>query len=114
MARWTLRSLASWAAAPDEALRFLNSALLGEGLEGRFVTVAYLLLTLDTGTAHVSVACAGHPPPLLVPPAGDPRAIPSRGTVLGIWPDIRLQTTELALGRGDTILLYTDGVSDPG
>jgi serine phosphatase RsbU (regulator of sigma subunit) len=34
--------------------------------------------------------------------------------VLGIWPDIRLQTTELALDRGDTILLYTDGVSDPG
>jgi serine phosphatase RsbU (regulator of sigma subunit) len=114
MARWTLRSLASWAVGPDEALRFLNRALLGEGLEGRFVTVAYLLLTLENGTAHVSLACAGHPPPILVPAAGDPRALPSRGTVLGIWPDIRLQTTELALERGDTILLYTDGVSDPG
>jgi serine phosphatase RsbU (regulator of sigma subunit) len=114
MARWTLRSLASWAAGPDEALRFLNRALLGEALEGRFVTVAYLLLTLENGRAHVSLACAGHPPPILVPAAGDPRALPSRGTVLGIWPDIRLQTTELALDRGDTILLYTDGVSDPG
>ncbi len=114
MARWTLRSLASWAVGPDEALRFLNRAMLGEDLEGRFVTVAYLLLTLENGTARVSLACAGHPPPILVPAGGDPRAVPSRGTLLGIWPDIRLQTTELALQHGDTILLYTDGVSDPG
>ncbi|HEX3688905.1 MAG TPA: SpoIIE family protein phosphatase [Solirubrobacteraceae bacterium] len=114
MARWTLRSLASWSVGPDEALRFLNRAMLGEDLGGRFITVAYLLLTIEDGTARVSVACAGHPSPILVPSAGDPRLLPSRGTLLGIWPDIRLQTTELALEHGDTILLYTDGVSDPG
>jgi serine/threonine protein phosphatase PrpC len=71
--------LASWSVGPDEALRFLNRAMLGESLEGRFITVAYL-----------------------------------RGTLLGVWPDIRLQTMELTLEHGDTILLYTDGVSDPG
>jgi serine phosphatase RsbU (regulator of sigma subunit) len=114
MARWTLRSLASWSVGPDEALRFLNRAMLGEGLEGRFITVAYMLLTLEDGTARVSLACAGHPPAILVPSSGDARVLPSRGTLLGIWPDIRLQTTELALAPGDTVLLYTDGVSDPG
>ena len=114
MARWTLRSLASWSVGPDEALRFLNRAMLGESLEGRFITVAYLLLTLENGTARVSLACAGHPPPILVPASGDPRELPSRGTLLGVWPDIRLQTIELTLEHGDTILLYTDGVSDPG
>jgi serine phosphatase RsbU (regulator of sigma subunit) len=114
MARWTLRSLASWSVGPDEALRFLNRAMLGEDLAGRFITVAYLLLTIENGTARVSLACAGHPPPILVPALGDPRLLPSRGTLLGIWPDIRLQTTELALDHGDTILVYTDGVSDPG
>jgi serine phosphatase RsbU (regulator of sigma subunit) len=114
MARWTLRSLASWSVGPDEALRFLNRAMLGESLEGRFITVAYLLLTIENGTARVSLACAGHPPPILVPASGDPRELPSRGTLLGVWPDIRLQTMELTLEHGDTILLYTDGVSDPG
>ena len=114
MARWTLRSLASWSVGPDEALRFLNRAMLGEDLAGRFITVGYMLLTVENGTARVSLACAGHPPPILVPSAGDPRLLPSRGTLLGVWPDIRLQTTELALEHGDTILLYTDGVSDPG
>jgi serine phosphatase RsbU (regulator of sigma subunit) len=114
MARWTLRSLASWSVGPDEALRFLNRAMLGEDLEGRFITVAYLLLTIEDGVAHVALACAGHPPPILVPASGEPRVLPARGTLLGIWPDIRLQTTELALEHGDTILLYTDGVSDSG
>jgi serine phosphatase RsbU (regulator of sigma subunit) len=114
MARWTLRSLASWSVSPDEALRFLNRAMLGEDLQERFITVAYLLLTVEDGAARISLACAGHPPPILVPASGDPRTLPSRGTLLGIWPDIRLQTTELALQPGDTILLYTDGVSDPG
>ena len=114
MARWTLRSLASWSVSPDEALRFLNRAMLGEDLDGRFITVAYVLLTVENGAARVSLACAGHPPPILVPASGDPRALPSRGTVLGVWPDIRLQTTELALEHGDAIVLYTDGVSDPG
>ena len=114
MARWTLRSLASWSVGPEEALRFLNRAMLGEDLAGRFITVAYLLLTIENGSARVSLACAGHPPPILVPSVGDPRLLPSRGTLLGIWPDIRLQTTELALEHGDTIVLYTDGVSDPG
>jgi serine phosphatase RsbU (regulator of sigma subunit) len=99
---------------PDEALRFLNRAMLGESLEGRFITVAYLLLTLEDGTARVSLACAGHPPPILVPASGDPRVLPSRGTLLGVWPDSRLQTMELTLEHRDTILLYTDGVSDPG
>jgi serine phosphatase RsbU (regulator of sigma subunit) len=114
MARWTLRSLASWAVSPDEALRFLNRAMLGEDLEGRFITLAYLLLTIEDGKARVSVACAGHPPPILVPASGEPRVLPARGTLLGIWPDIRLQTTELGLAHGDAIVVYTDGVSDPG
>ena len=114
MARWTLRSLASWAVGPDEALRFLNRTMLGEDVEGRFITVAYMLLTVENGAARASLACAGHPPPILVPSSGDPRVLPARGTLLGIWPDIRLQTTELALNHGDAILLYTDGVSDPG
>ena len=86
MARWTLRSLASWAVGPDEALRFLNRAMLGEDLEGRFITVAYLLLTVENGTAQVSLACAGHPPPILVPAAGDPRLLPRGARCWGSGP----------------------------
>ncbi len=49
-----------------------------------------------------------------MPASGQPQALPAHGTLLGIWEDIRLQTIELTLEHGDTVLLYTDGVSDPG
>jgi serine phosphatase RsbU (regulator of sigma subunit) len=114
MARWTLRSQALAGAAPQDALRFLNRAMLGLDIGARFVTVAYLVLTVDGGEAGVSLACAGHPPGILVPASGVPEVLPARGTLLGIWPDIRLETSQVHLAHGDGIVLYTDGVSDPG
>jgi serine phosphatase RsbU (regulator of sigma subunit) len=114
MARWTLRSQAMSGAGPVEALRFLNRAMLTLDLKGRFITVAYLMLTLDGSRAQASLACAGHPPGILVTSRGEARSLPARGTLLGIWPDIRLEESEFALGHGDSIVLYTDGVSDTG
>ena len=114
MARWTLRSQAMASAAPAEALHFLNRAMLALDLHGRFITVAYMLMTVHGDHAEISLACAGHPPPIVVPASGPPRAATARGTLLGIWPDIRLNTAQLRLEHGDGIVLYTDGVSDPG
>ncbi|MGA9857177.1 MAG: SpoIIE family protein phosphatase, partial [Solirubrobacteraceae bacterium] len=114
MARWTLRSLAGSPVTPVEALQFLNRTMLGLDLDGRFITVAYVLLTVEADGARASLACAGHPPAIFVPSDGAPAQLPARGTLLGIWPDIELETCEVELGRGDGIVLYTDGVSDPG
>jgi serine phosphatase RsbU (regulator of sigma subunit) len=114
MARWTLRSLAGSPVAPDDALRFLNRSMLRLDLNGRFITIAYLLLTAGKTETYGVLACAGHPPGLFVPAEGDTTPLPARGTVLGIWPEITVQTSEVRLGPGDAVLLYTDGVSDPG
>jgi serine phosphatase RsbU (regulator of sigma subunit) len=114
MARWTLRSLAATPVAPSDALRFLNGAMLNLDLNGRFITIAYLLLTLDGDGAHVSLACAGHPPGILVPAVGEPSVLSASGTLLGVWPDITLNACDIDLAQGDSVVLYTDGVSDPG
>ncbi len=114
MARWTLRSQAEPAMAPDEALRFLNDTMLRQELGVRFITVAYLLVTLWSERAEVSIACAGHPAPILVPEGADPSAVSARGTLLGVWPDIYVHTSELDLARGDSLVVYTDGVTDQG
>jgi serine phosphatase RsbU (regulator of sigma subunit) len=114
MARWTLRSQLTPTTAPDDALRSLNQAMLGLDLNGRFITVALLLVEVADGAMEATLACAGHPPGILVPATGEPSVLAARGTLLGVWPDIRLQTCDLRLARGDSIVLYTDGVSDPG
>ena len=114
MARWTLRSLSGNAVAPADALRFLNAAMLRDDFDERFITLAYLLVTVRAGQAHVTVACGGHPAPVLVPATGQATAIDARGDLVGIWPELRLQTADVRLDPGDSLVVYTDGVTDQG
>jgi sigma-B regulation protein RsbU (phosphoserine phosphatase) len=114
MARWTLRSFARSTHRPADALRSLNDSMLRQDLQGRFITIAYVLLRVGDGEARATIACAGHPPAIFVSAAGEPSTVPSSGDLLGIWPDIRLAETEQRLGPGESIVLYTDGVTDQG
>ncbi len=73
-------------------------------------TVAYAELDLTTGL--LSYACAGHPPPLLVPLGEVPRFLwDGRSTPLGVEPAEGVREAgHLQLGPGDRVLLYTDGL----
>lgn len=114
MARWTLRSLAGSTSSPVDVLRSLNKSMLRQDLDGRFITIVYALLTVGATEAHVTVACAGHPPAIFVSNEGEPATLGARGDLLGIWPEIRLDQVSLRLGDGDSLVLYTDGVTDLG
>ena len=96
---------------PDRALTFLNQALLEEAFEPPIlVTMIYAVLDPKAGT--LSMAGAGHPPPLLVSGPGIARALAVSGPVLGMQPTAAFSTTTVTLNPGDSVLLYTDGVSD--
>jgi len=114
LARWTLRSLAGRPVPPDDALRFLNDAMLREDLAKRFITVAYLLVHVRPDDVLVTVACGGHPAPTFVPASGPPTSLAARGDLIGVWPQLRLDTCETRLAPGDTLVVYTDGVTDQG
>ncbi len=114
MARWTLRSFAGSARRPAEVLRSLNDAMLRQSLDGRFITIVYALLRVGDDEAHATVACAGHPPAIFVSAAGEPSTLGACGDLLGIWPDVRLYEVEQRLGAGESLVLYTDGVTDQG
>ena len=102
-----------WATtSPAEALGRLNDVMLRRSDDGRFVTIAYLLITVEGRRARVKIACAGHPEPILVPASDDPRPVGARGDLLGVWSDVRLAPVELELERGDSLVAYTDGVTD--
>ncbi len=114
MARWTLRSLAGARTPPADAVRFLNDAMLRQGVDRRFVTIAFLALTIHADHVEAEVACGGHPAPVLVPASGDPAAVAAQGDLLGVWPEVEMQPASLELRPGDGLVVYTDGVTDQG
>jgi serine phosphatase RsbU (regulator of sigma subunit) len=60
----------------------------------------------------VSLASAGHPPPLLIHPDGRVHQLKSGGLPLGIFPDAGPGVEEHELSPGDVLLFYSDGLAD--
>ena len=76
-----------------------------------FVTVFYGIYDLKTG--EVSYTNAGHNPPYVVKADGSINKLPvSEDIVAGIVKDYHFSEETFRLERGDTLLLYTDGVTE--
>ena len=97
---------------PAEALENLHQCLLRQHLpNSQFVTAAYGIL--DTRTAELTVARAGHPYPLHVRHDGTIAEVRSGGSLLGLA-DVptEFEETRLQLAPNEKLVLYTDGVED--
>jgi sigma-B regulation protein RsbU (phosphoserine phosphatase) len=113
MARYTIRATGIRAAqTPERVLSLLNEVLMNETAREQFLTVAYANLRVDGDRTEVAVANAGHPLPLLLHADGSVDLVGEPGTLLGVIPDILLRTTQLDLIAGDTLVFYTDGVTE--
>jgi serine phosphatase RsbU (regulator of sigma subunit) len=113
LTRHTIRAAARHLRDPAEVLRWAHDAIAAD-TTSTYCTVCYAVITIhDDGTRELQVALGGHPP-LLVASGGVVEPVGRPGTVLGmIAPQIHVDTRSLRLG--DTIVLYTDGVTDaPG
>jgi serine/threonine-protein kinase RsbW len=108
-----LRSAVRAVAGPDVGPAHLLSRLdrFVEQVEAAgMATLAYAELDLASGLLRY--ACAGHPPPVLLPARGEPRLLwDGRSTPLGafVHPQERSEAV-VQLGPGDRLLLYTDGL----
>src|SRR4030095_11785400 len=69
------------------------------------------LRVLENGT-ELAIASAGHPLPLLLHPDGRLEHVGEPGTLLGVIPQIELHPSRVDLQPGDTLVLYTDGVTE--
>lgn len=106
-----LRTIARQCQQPDEILRRLNDELEAQNPRKMFVTMACLVIDLASG--RVTGASAGHTPLLLVPSAGAPRFVfHSSGMVLGMRAGQAYTSETLGLTPGDTLMLYTDGITE--
>ena len=96
---------------PDRALAFLNQALLEEAFNPPIlVTMVYAVIDARNGT--LTFASAGHPPPLVVDGPGPAHPLFVGGAALGLANSGAYTTATLALKPGDSVLLYSDGVSE--
>jgi manganese transport protein len=93
---------------PAAFLRHLNARFYDTLPEEMFITMFYGHLDLDDG--ELLYASAGHDPPLLCRNGSVEKLLPT-AAALAIVPDLTVQTERTALWPGETLLLYTDGLT---
>jgi len=113
LARHTIRAIAMREETPQAVLGFLNEAMRRQLGAGSYCTVGCATLTaLPGGRFAASLASGGHTYPLLLRPGEPVREIEVPGTLLGFLPGLTLEAVDFDLEPGDTIVFYTDGITD--
>jgi PAS domain S-box-containing protein len=111
IARHTVRAAARHDQDHATVLGWLNEAVNNSG-RGLFCTACYATLEPSGGGYRLRSAAAGHPLPLIVRADGRVERLGRPGTLLGVFPDTTSHTAETDLGAGDSVVFYTDGVTD--
>ena len=111
VARTLIRATGIRGVSPAECMTYINALLSQEAVNNMFVTVFYGIYNIHTG--EVTYANAGHNPPYLVRADGSMEMLPlSKDIVAGAFDDFQYSQESLQLEPGDTLLLYTDGVTE--
>ena len=108
-AQAVLKSFASAGVAPNDLCAHVNRVLCQNMVPHRFISCFYGLL--DSQTRKFSYANAGHCPPMLVR-GGACMRMKEGGPILGVFPDHDYLTGEIELSRADTLVFFTDGVTE--
>jgi serine phosphatase RsbU (regulator of sigma subunit) len=111
LVRYTLRAVAGGPGDLTDTLRLVNSAIIRQHGDGQFCTAAYGVLRRDEDGFDLELAVAGHPQPLLVRD-GECQGLGEPGLLLGVHPDPELNVTRIRMVDKDTLILYTDGLTE--
>lgn len=108
--RYLFRNIAAYTQEPDQIAIALNDAVSSNNDAGMFVTL--FLAVLDLRTGSLSYTNAGHNPPLLVGDGGVSALACDANIPVGVMTGFSFTAQHLQLRRGDTVFLYTDGLSE--
>ncbi|GAB6286500.1 MAG: hypothetical protein STSR0009_27010 [Methanoregula sp.] len=111
LSRIVVRVTAQRDAVPADVIATANSVIATNSRTGMFVTLFYGIL--DHRTRTLTYVNAGHNPPLLFRTGSDiPEELPATGIALGAMEDACYRQETVALGTGDLVLLFTDGITE--
>jgi serine phosphatase RsbU (regulator of sigma subunit) len=106
-----VRSMARQYERPEDIVRHVSNELATQNPRKMFVTMACLVF--DLKSRRVTCANAGHNPVLYFGPGKPPCFVfPSTGMVAGLFPGNSVSGESLELEPGDTMVLYSDGVTE--
>lgn len=96
---------------PCQVLRSVNGYLLKMNASGMFVTLLYSLLDLTSGM--LTIARAGHMPPVILNEHGQPLNVPVReGQALGVLDEVAIDLQQHTIPAGGLALLFSDGLNE--
>lgn len=109
--RTLVRAAAISRTSPARTLVRVNQLLFSDARTDLFVTVFYAVW--DPATGMVSYASAGHNAPLYLR-AADRQIVELEcdGIALGVLREIELEERQITMQPGDTLIAYTDGVTE--
>jgi PAS domain S-box-containing protein len=111
LARYTLATAARFDPSPPSVVALLNDVLIArEDLS--LVTVACARIVPTASGARMHLTGAGHPGPVLMRAGQPPITVAAPGLLLGMSSHAHWDETIVDLAPGDSILFYTDGVTD--
>jgi sigma-B regulation protein RsbU (phosphoserine phosphatase) len=105
-----VRAFASEAAEPQALCQQVNRILCGNIAEGRFISFFYCVLDATAGL--LTYTNAGHYLPILVRANGSVERLGIGGPVLGVLSQAEYEQAVVAIGAGDRLVLYTDGLTE--
>jgi sigma-B regulation protein RsbU (phosphoserine phosphatase) len=106
-----IKAVAEQGHSPGRILTRVNQELAADNRSTMFASV--FLGMLHTATGRVLYANGGHNPPVVMRAAGEVHFLSlSNGTIIGALESSTYKTEELVLSFGDSLFLYTDGVTE--
>ncbi len=96
---------------PASCMAYVNDLLCKESVDCMFVTVFYGIYQLSTG--EIKYCNAGHNSPYVIKKDGTVTVVKSDNNLMvGVMEDIHFSEAQLQLQPGDSLVLYTDGVTE--
>jgi sigma-B regulation protein RsbU (phosphoserine phosphatase) len=108
--RASLRAAIQTGYAPNVAMAKVSYLLWESTEDNQFVTAFYGVL--DATNRTLAYSNAGHNPPLMMDAEGTARFIERGGIPLGMFQGTRYYEYYLPVEQGQTLVLYTDGVTE--
>ncbi len=96
--------------APDEIFTKVSRLLFDRTPPEKYATA--IMVSIDLGTGAIRYASAGHSRGLVLSRSASPQWLPATGLPLGMFPDSRYECAEITLGKGDLMVLYSDGITE--